>query len=295
MAEPVPALPVSPAAEIVAIAIRKIVQRLDAKKQQDVLEDCKSFLASIHQIIPAHPEQQPGTLSLSSSAAASLPTSPQARDGQQQEEEQQQQQQQEGQQTQRENVAEAAPLQDQEAAPPATPVKAGNTQDGGVPETPTQAPEEQGAEGTPLKPWSAQMPQAGQPAIPLAYSLAPRTATALPDTVCSKVLAILQRAADTGKAAVIEIVLDCLQKLVAFSFLQGAVYAVDVGDSKDTLDAGVLLSGSSFMHMPTLVHAPSPLATQAAPASIASLAKHDHVHAALIQNWSLPKTASSCT
>eukprot|EP00967_Tisochrysis_lutea_P028955 scaffold33810_cov12-Tisochrysis_lutea.AAC.1 len=56
MAEPV-AEPSHPASTLVAITLRKIVSKLQDRKHQDVLDDCNLFLESIHQIIPAHPEQ----------------------------------------------------------------------------------------------------------------------------------------------------------------------------------------------------------------------------------------------
>eukprot|EP00198_Chlamydomonas_reinhardtii_P005607 XP_001694943.1 SEC7/BIG-like ARF-guanine nucleotide exchange factor [Chlamydomonas reinhardtii] len=78
-----------------------------------------------------------------------------------------------------------------------------------------------------------------EPELP---DLVPRTATALPDPVCDRILGIFRLAVDTQRPEVIEVALDCIQKLVAFRFMQGAVYAVNAeraqGAGKDGDDAG---------------------------------------------------------
>lgn len=233
-----------PAAEIVAIALKKIISKSDPKRHQDIIDECNQFLAGIHQIIPAHP--------------------PAATPGQQQ----QQQKagpdavgQEQGSTQAHGNVGEAGKLQEKEHAPRPAQTSAGEQGTQQQQEQNSQSEERASdtkAEGAShaqaqASPDPAHAPSASseqQPeaegskpptqatAIPAAYSLAPRTPAALPDAVCSRVLTIMQRAGDTGKAQVIEVVLDCLQKLVAFSFLQGAVYALDV-TAQDALDAGV--------------------------------------------------------
>ncbi|KAF5835546.1 hypothetical protein DUNSADRAFT_7245 [Dunaliella salina] len=221
-----------PAATVVAIALRKIVSRLDARKDQDTLDDCNLFLENINAIIPAHSEQEEEQKGEESAGASGLGASAQGEEGHQHAEAIPQEES-KYQGLSPNSTAEGAPSTPARA--PATREEAGS-KDAASPGQNQEA--EEPGEGTPHKPWSAHLPRGEQPSIPAAFSLAPRTINALSDAVCLKVMAILQRVMDTGKAAVMEVVLDCLQKLVAFSFLQGAVYAVDVGDSKDGLDAG---------------------------------------------------------
>ena len=46
--------------------------------------------------------------------------------------------------------------------------------------------------------------------------------------VLSRVLAVLRLAIETDRPAVVEVALDCIQKLIAFQFLQGAAYVIDL-------------------------------------------------------------------
>lgn len=69
--------------------------------------------------------------------------------------------------------------------------------------------------------------------------LVARTEVALPDAVTARIVAIMRMAVDTQRPNVIEIALDCIQKLIAFKFLQGAVYAINLSKpGKEALDAG---------------------------------------------------------
>jgi hypothetical protein len=226
----------SAAAELVSISLRKILSK--EKRESAFVEEVKAFLANIHQIIPdQQSQQQPAAAAAAAAAAAEA-----AAQGPEQAVHE------EG-KTEGESSGEKAGVDaptDAAEAVPSTPPKAAQnhgqdsgkeSEEGGVgadrggPPAAETSSAQQDAQG------HTQGTQATGP-IPPAYSLAPRTATALPDAACSKVLGIMQKSVDTGKAAIIEIALDCIQKLVAFSFLQGAVYAIDCGSSKDVLDAG---------------------------------------------------------
>jgi hypothetical protein len=62
-----------------------------------------------------------------------------------------------------------------------------------------------------------------------------RTDTALPDSACARILSVLRLAVETDRPLIIEVALDCIQKLIAFKFLQGAAYAIDL--EKQGVDA----------------------------------------------------------
>lgn len=57
--------------------------------------------------------------------------------------------------------------------------------------------------------------------------LAARTETALPLVTCRAIVDVMRLAVETQRPDVIEIALDCIQKLIAFRFLQGSVYAIN--------------------------------------------------------------------
>lgn len=119
---------------------------------------------------------------------------------------------------QAEEAAETAAAEDAASAPAAS----------------EQQPE--GADGllppaTPLGSAAAQPQRTVEEELP---DLVMRTETALPDPVSDRLLGVLRLAVETQRPEVIEVALDCIQKLVAFRFLQGTVYAVNVDKGDDT-------------------------------------------------------------
>ncbi|GFH13961.1 brefeldin A-inhibited guanine nucleotide-exchange 2-like, partial [Haematococcus lacustris] len=79
------------------------------------------------------------------------------------------------------------------------------------------------------------------PALP---DLVPRTATALSDPVLTKIVNVMRLAIQTERPNIIEVALDCLQKLIAFRFMQGAVYALNVDKSSHDTEAAEPLPAS---------------------------------------------------
>ena len=78
-------------------------------------------------------------------------------------------------------------------------------------------------------------------AAELLPAIMPRTSDALPDAVCSRVLAVLRAAIEAGiennVVSIPEVCLDCIQKLIAFRFLQGSAYAIEL-DRQGGMEAG---------------------------------------------------------
>lgn len=235
-----------PAAEIVAIALKKICKVANSRKYSKLHEECRLFLDELHLIIPAagtaggtrllvYGRSDTGsTTDLASQAAATAATSRRASvDG-------------------RTAAAAATPPPEAETPDTGTPRPAAgdDAQAGasGAPEDAAQQPAQDGAtpaaEGqdaaapatvpeaaaeapsdAPAQP-DASIAVAAPPVRPAAPpepelpDLVPRTATALPDPVCDRILGIFRLAVDTQRPEVIEVALDCIQKLVAFRFMQ---------------------------------------------------------------------------
>lgn len=257
-----------PAAEIVAIALRKIRKVANSRKYQALLDECQKFLDNIQQIIPplaaagdaakqlvtANPGLQEALQE--SAAAVQAPADDAASD--------------DG----REDDSKGAGAG---SAPDASaPVSRGNSKSLGLTPpssqldlqqaasasaaavkahfaeediaeaassglsgevgavTPTGASSAGGAPGAP----GSSGASTGFVGGPLP-DLVPRTEVALPDKVTARIIAIMRMAVDTQRPNVIEIALDCVQKLIAFKFLQGAVYAINLDKpGKEALDAG---------------------------------------------------------
>ncbi|KAG2437305.1 hypothetical protein HXX76_005962 [Chlamydomonas incerta] len=257
-----------PAAEIVAIALKKICKVANSRKYSKLHEECRLFLDELHLIIPAagtaggtrllvYGRSDTGsTTDLASQAAATAATSRRASvDG-------------------RAAAAAAAATPPPEAATPdagtpkppaadeplagasgapedaaqpaaqegATPAAEGQDAAAPAPQAAAEAPSEAAAPPDVAAPVAAAPARPAAPPEPELPDLVPRTATALPDPVCDRILGIFRLAVDTQRPEVIEVALDCIQKLVAFRFMQGAVYAVNAerapGAGKDGDDAG---------------------------------------------------------
>ncbi|PNH01848.1 Protein transport protein sec72 [Tetrabaena socialis] len=257
-----------PAAEIVAIALRKICKVANSRKYAKLLEECKSFLDELHLIIPAagtaggkrllvYGRSDVGsTADLAARAAGSghaagpasrrpstdgrqpappaapAPTAPAA------------------------DAVGAAELPDAATAAAAAPAEGAAPQaaapsgsEGAAAEPapseaqppadePPPAVPEPAAVAAPEPPAAAKPPPvvaAPEPELP---ELVARSETALPDPVCDRVIGIFRLAIDTQRPEVIEVALDCIQKLVAFRFLQGAVYAVNADRSAASKEGG---------------------------------------------------------
>lgn len=90
-----------------------------------------------------------------------------------------------------------------------------------------------GSQGT--QPSQAVQPEAAAVSFP---DLVPRSETALSDAASLQIVAIMRLAVESQKPEVIEVALDCLQKLIAFRFLQGSVYAITMPPSGKDPETG---------------------------------------------------------
>lgn len=248
-AQPAASPTLHPAGEIVAIALRKIKKVANSRKYQALLDECQAFLENISTIIPP---LAPGSSVQASALSAAL-------------------------RTQAETAAEAAAEEEQHRAaaqgPEAPHVAQG--EEGAAPAAPAEEPastshpaptlaevkahfaEEDIAEAASASnafalgdsrvptPGGAAPSAAGgaggEGAVGAAMGLpdlVPRTEVALPDAVCLRIIGIMRLAVETTRPNIIEIALDCVQKLIAFKFLQGAAYAINVErPGKDAVDA----------------------------------------------------------
>ena len=272
-----------PAAEIVAISLRKIVKLSNNKKHPQLHDEIKLFLDNIQQLIPAVPS--PPEASSLGSALASNPSLQAAL---------------------KETPDDAAMVPPSHGrsismVPPAESTSSSSlnlqlrvsslakahfeaddiaaaavefTQDGAAAEaspaaTPPDAPPSppappaggatgEGSQGPPNPPpqpfhhhhhsqSSSGVLSSGISALDavsagataaLMTDIVPRTETALPDEVLSRVLAVLRLAVESDRPNIIEVALDCIQKLIAFKFLQGAAYAIDL-EKQTGMEAGV--------------------------------------------------------
>jgi hypothetical protein len=232
----------SAAAEIVAIALRKFKKLANSRKHQALVDECTTFLDNIHQIIPALPEGSTGSTSSTPQLEQALQEAV--------------------------NGAEEAPsaVQDQDAVEGS----AGN-EGGAAPPGPTPAKQhfaeedlaeavnsmgEGSARPTPSLPGTGATAAAtstlsqaatatsasagsstGNVPVQALPDLVPRTETALPDAVLLRIIGIMRLAVETERPNIIEVALDCIQKLIAFKFMQGAVYALNL-DKPGAVDQG---------------------------------------------------------
>ncbi|GIL58908.1 hypothetical protein Vafri_13917, partial [Volvox africanus] len=241
-----------PAAEIVSIALRKICKIANSRKYAKLHEECRLFLNELHLMIPAagtaggnrlliYGRSDVGsTVELSGQAGNAL-SRRDSNDGRVQ-----------GAQPGDDAAASANPrtpdsaagqpafgeAEDETGAPAAEP--ATGSSGGGEQQRPAQptspsphshrpgpertlSSEQEGLRSAPGRSLN-HLQSSVDPELP---DLAPRTDSALTDPVCDRIIGIFRLAVDTMRPEVIEVALDCIQKLVAFRFLQGAVYAVD--------------------------------------------------------------------
>ncbi len=253
-----------PAAEIVAIALRKICKVANSRKYAQLQEEAKLFLDELHLIIPAAGTAGGSRLLIygkgAGASTADLPglgggaqSAPRSQrgsvDGRNPPPEEgppgtpKAAQPAEGADAGGADAADqptdsTAPAHGQQSARPS----AGGSEPAPAPETPTaQEPQPQqppppgqdAAEGS--SPPAAAAPPA--PAGPSATSrtatapstpppeldlpeMVPRTDSALPDPVCDRIVGIFRLAVETQRPEVIEVAVDCLQKLIAFRFMQ---------------------------------------------------------------------------
>ncbi len=264
MSTPVAGLSHHPAAEIVAIALRKICKLANGKKHMELVEQCAAFLENVNTLIPATvqrsdeaAEQQPdpslqAALSEAAEEAAEAATKPVAAAAS-------------GPPShanssnlstsksvsQLPSVASSA-LSPEEAQQRAASIKAHfeaadieeAAHDFGVGTAPPPEGEAAAVAAPADAPAADSAPphaslttdgphptmlRSGVSAVEAVHNAAtadlladivPRTETALPDAVCSRVLAVLRAAIETGRPNIMEVALDCIQKLIAFKFLQ---------------------------------------------------------------------------
>ncbi|KAL6762063.1 hypothetical protein V8C86DRAFT_3013062 [Haematococcus lacustris] len=209
-----------PAAEIVGIALRKIRKLANSRKYQSLLDESQALLDNLQQLIP--PVAQKG--SSPANPSSDLHEPPVAA------------------------VQEPQPEQDAD-------IKGELPSAAGLPRPaepgPTVAKQHFATEDLTEAVNSTQAIAAGGaerqsaakefPALP---DLVPRTATALSDPVLTKIVNVMRLAIQTERPNIIEVALDCLQKLIAFRFMQGAVYALNVDKSSHDTEAAESLPAS---------------------------------------------------
>jgi hypothetical protein len=241
-----------PAAEIVAIALRKIQKVANNKKYQALLDECQAFLDSINTIFPA-PGKTTAQATTTTPALTLVDTqqasagntdviTSEAPAGHKE-------------QTNRSAVTDHRSSKDGITQVVQASDKAGETVEDATahagPSTPKASEvkahfaDEDLAEARPAsyttQTDTAQSVATGslktEAAQPLP-DLVPRTESALPDAVAARIITVMRSAVATERPNIIDVALDCIQKLIAFKFLQGAVYGLNVekqglGDSKD--------------------------------------------------------------
>lgn len=260
-----------PAAEIVAIALRKICKVANSRKYAQLQEEAKLFLDELHLIIPAAgtaggsrlliygkgagastadlpglgggtqsaPRSQRGSVDgradsahapAPEEAAPGTPRAAQAAEG---------------------TAAGGAAAADQPTDPTAPAPgpqsarpSAGGSEPAPAPETPTAQepppppqhpphPGQDAAAGSSAPAAAAPPPPSGPSATSRTATapstpppeldlpeMVPRTDSALPDPVCDRIVGIFRLAVETQRPEVIEVAVDCLQKLIAFRFMQ---------------------------------------------------------------------------
>lgn len=244
-----------PAAEIVAIALRKVLKLASGRKYQALQEECNAFLENIDTIIPPLPPAR------GSNAQLQIPLTPPA-------------------QAPPEATTQAAqPAADPTPTADATPAAPAAAQaDSAAADAAADAPAASGDAAPSIQEAAvdtAEAPRAQdgpselspspppndaprQPASPLP-PMAVRTEMALPDGVALRIIAILRSVIGSERPPAMEAALDCIQKLIAFKFLQGAVHMINVSKKgvKDVLDTGALILMQGSALCPTSMQQPS--------------------------------------
>ncbi|GAX80611.1 hypothetical protein CEUSTIGMA_g8046.t1 [Chlamydomonas eustigma] len=259
-----------PAAEIVVIALRKICKLAVGKKHADLVESCKQFIDNIQDIVPSDSNGRN-----TASATEAINSNPSLQEALKEAADEDLQGQEGKTGIEGSNLATAGSLANQHESLPAavdlqlrvSSVKAhfeaadlaeaavvsfesgegisssqmssdlatANVTDNSTHERPSLTSDNASAllnSGV-----SAVEAVSAAATADLLPDIVPRTDTALPDASCSRILAILRLAVETERPNIIEIALDCIQKLIAFKFLQGAAYAIDL-DKQGGMDAG---------------------------------------------------------
>lgn len=211
-----------PAAEIVAITLRKLLKLANRKHHATLMAEAQGLLDSLPQLLP--PEgHAAGSARSDARLQAALSES-------------------------------ITPVEGSSSAMPdlSPHTPALDSEPSSAPAFPGDALQPEGAEGivAPTLPAAALEDKGGAVKIeaapaPAAADTAPvpvlaplpdlitRTETALPTAVCDKIIAVMRLATATVRPNIMEPAVDCVQKLIAFRFLQGSVYAVNVGGSED--------------------------------------------------------------
>lgn len=226
-----------PAAEIVAIALRKISKVANSRKYAKLTDACKDFLDNIQIIIPPLPHSvlHPSSRSLTPThsnvgmseggapeGAVTEPASPL------------------GSVSQDEAAAQPAegteagtsdaPLSPQATVPGTDHLTAGSaaaTDAAGASEPGADAQAStQEADGGSSSAAAAEAASAASASFISWPELALRTESALPVVTCRAIIDVMRLVVETQRPDAIEIALDCLQKLIAFRFMQGSVHAV---------------------------------------------------------------------
>lgn len=260
-----------PAAEIVAIALRKIRKVANSRKFAKLSEDCKVFLDDIQRIIPP-PGQRPDTATAvtptgTQAASTSNPfltgnASPQRSAGEAD--------------TSNHSTGRGSPrslpevpndsfstaaaedsstgnLSDASSAHaaildtaglPALTIRA--TAGNGLPSSQPASPQASGTSAQAAYEQAGISQGSNAPSqaprfetAPLSFpDLVPRSETALGDAASLQIVAIMRQAVESQKPEVIEVALDCLQKLIAFRFLQGSVYAISMPATNRDSESG---------------------------------------------------------
>ena len=267
-----------PAAEIVAIALRKICKLANNRKWATLLDESKEFLASIQKIIPPladktsspdpslrgeqhghrHTVSTNPTVQVDDAASdllevselAETPGDPSVHGS-----------------ALGDALGSAAAAAAAAAAPPPPPTTEAEAEAGSLEkqDTPTAIPLSflTAADDLSSTPMASQLlpdtevpvdvqPEAAEastsdpapapapPPPPLLPDLVPRTDASLSDDVLTQIIRLMRLAVETEKPNVIEVALDCVQKLVAFQFMQGTVYVLNVekAGGRDGLEAG---------------------------------------------------------
>lgn len=286
-----------PAAEIVAIALRKIRKVANTRKFAKLSEDCKVFLDDIQRIIPPPGQKQEpamtGTPTSTRAAASSSPfmpasSSPKKTAGSAEQTSNTVAQNPAALETSNQSGGSGSPRSARAGTGPDSPrhlstaaaednsitavseaastqspaldtsglpalsvlAKAGNSEPTSQPPSPLKSGFK--PQGSIEQADDAQASQLNQTpsleAVAVSFpDLVPRSETALSDAASLKIVAIMRLAVESQKPEVIEVALDCLQKLIAFRFLQGSVYAITMPSTgKDPETGGQMQARATY-------------------------------------------------
>lgn len=188
-----------PAAELVGSALQKIKKVGATKKHPALANEVQQFLDHIDEIFSPFAAATSGKAGKAGSTRGSQPGTPQAprppsvaasENG-----------------SAAHPPAEAASTDSAAAAAPSQPSSPGKASLPGTPRTDGEAAT-----------YAAHL-QAGMP-------LTPRTEMAISDSAATAVMKVFRLAVESNRAQIVEVVLDCIQKLIAFKFLQVGVALV---------------------------------------------------------------------